>query len=93
MFANLTRLHVVSPYGDRDSGRADEAIEEISYLLEENHLFFGGQKILAFLLYGQGDLHGAADALHRYLELNPKGMKLDETRSLVDTLQENAAWP
>ena len=80
-------------HGDRDSGRADEAIEEIRYLLDENPLFFGGQKILAFLLHRQGDLPGAGAALHRYLELHPRGIKLEETRSLVDALQENGTWP
>lgn len=93
LFADLRRLYVVSPYGHRDSSRVDEAIEEISYLLDENPLFFGGQKILAFLLYRRGDLQKASDALHRYLELHPQGTKLEETRSLVEALQENAVWP
>ena len=66
-------LHVISPKGNRDKTDVNGGIAEIRYLLGENPDFFGGHKILAFLLYKRGDLPGAATSLKRYLELHPEG--------------------
>jgi hypothetical protein len=92
-FGGLKRLRVVSPYGHRNRSRMAEATVEIGYLIAENPLFFGGYKILAFLLYRQGNLQGARNALHHYLRLRPQGRDLDDTRSLIDGLRRTNAWP
>lgn len=93
LFPHLKRLRVVSPYGHRDPERVEEAVEEITYLLEENPLFFGGYKILAFLRYRQGDYTAARQALLGYLELHPEGLGLEETRSLIEGLERAGVWP
>jgi hypothetical protein len=93
LFPELERLHVVSPYGHRDRSRVAEATEEITYLLEENPRFFGGYKILAFLLYRQGDYSGAREALKQYLVLHPEGGRVEETQSLMESLRVQGAWP
>ncbi len=91
-FPGVKRLQVVTPYGHRDRTRIDQAIDEISYLLAENPAFFGGYKILAFLLYRRGDVAGARRQLERYLELHPSGRELHETRSLIEGLRRRGAW-
>lgn len=93
LFPALRRLEVVSPYGHRDRTRVEAATGEIRYLLGENPRFFGGYKILAFLLYRQGDYVGARQALLRYLDLHPEGIQVAETRALIDDLQAQGAWP
>lgn len=89
LFPGLKRLEVISPYGNRDPAKSGKAIEEITYVLKENPLFFGGHKILAFLLYRRGDYQGAARSLRRYLELHPEGIKVEETRSLIEGLKRH----
>ncbi|RPJ42915.1 MAG: hypothetical protein EHM19_09695 [Candidatus Latescibacterota bacterium] len=93
LFPGVRRLQVVSPIGHRDRSRVAEAIDETRYLLEENPSFFGGHKILAFLLLRNGDPAGARDSLRRYLGLHPAGAKIEETRSLIDRLRKEGAWP
>jgi hypothetical protein len=93
LFPDVTRLRIISPYGHRDRTRVAQAVEEIRYLLDENPLFFGGYKILAFLLFRSGDFQGAGTALHRYLELHPAGADNEETRTLIESLRKKRAWP
>ncbi len=83
----LRRLHVISPYGHRDSSQVRQATEEINYMVQENPVFFGGYKILAFLLYRQGNLAGARQAIGQYLKLHPQGRRNPEARSLLRALQ------
>ena len=90
--AENIRLEVVTPYGHRDRSKREKALEEISYLLEENPLFFGGYKIRAFLLYRLGDYAGARDDVVRYLEIHPEGIELEETRSLINGLKGKGFW-
>ena len=60
----IRRLEVISPAGNRQRGIEDKdaiavGIDEMRYLLEESPGFFGGHKVLAFLLYRSGDYAGA----------------------------------
>lgn len=91
-FAGLKRLEVIAPTGNRDKTAIDTGIAEMRYLLDENPAFFGGHKVLAFLLYKRGDLAGSAAALHRYLELHPSGSELEETQELVRALRKRGMW-
>ena len=93
LYPALRRLRVVSPYGHRDRTRVNEAVDEMRYLLAENPLFFGGHKILAFLLQRKGDPKGASEALRAYLELHPQGSEVEDTRSLIADLKREGAWP
>jgi hypothetical protein len=88
LFPELRRLRAFSPYGPREGSRPDEIMDEVRYVLGHNPLFFGGHKVLAFLLYRSGDYAGARESLQRYLELHPAGLKIAETQSLIDGLRD-----
>jgi hypothetical protein len=90
---SIQRLEVVSPYGHRDRSKVDRAIGEMRYLLGQNPLFFGGHKILAYLLFRSGDPEGARLALTEYLRLRPQGIEVEDTRKLVEALKQADAWP
>ncbi len=83
----LRRLRVISPYGHRDRSQVHQATGEIKYMVQENPWFFGGHKILAFLLYRQGDLAGARRAIDQYFKLHPPGRRNPEAQSLLRALQ------
>jgi len=89
----LPRLDVISPFGNRDPEAIAAGISEMEYLLRENPLFFGGYKVLAFLLYKNGDAAGAARALRSYLDLHVEGAALAETQELTRALEKRGAWP
>ncbi len=93
LFPEVRRLTIISPFGHRDRTQVAKAIDETEYLLGENPLFFGGHKILAFLLLRNGDPAGARASLRRYLDLHPKGIKTEEAQSLITRLREQGAWP
>ena len=92
-FPALRTLDVISPYGNRDPNAIPGAIAEMEYLVGENPIFFGGYKVLAFLLYKRGDAAAAAQRLEKYLELHPSGAKLADTQELVAALVKRGVWP
>ncbi len=91
-FEGLKRLEVISPTGNRDKAAIDAGIAEMRYLLGENPAFFGGHKVLAFLLYKRGDMTGSAASLRRYLDLHPSGAELAETQELLTALRKRGMW-
>ncbi len=92
LYEGLRRLEVVSPAGNRDRSAVDAGIEEMRYLLGENPAFFGGHKVLAFLLLRSGNPAESATSLRRYLALHPSGLWLAETQELVAALRKRGAW-
>ena len=92
-FPALRTLDVISPYGNRDPKAISSSITEMEYVVGENPLFFGGYKVLAFLLYKSGDASGAAKRLARYLELHPAGARLGDTQELIAGLTKRGVWP
>jgi hypothetical protein len=90
---NLFRLYLLTPWGNKDRKQIERSIKEARYLIFENPDFFGGYKILAFLLYRNGDLGGAREGMKRYLSLYPDGMKSKETRKMIRNLEGRGFWP
>jgi hypothetical protein len=88
----LRRLRLLTPWGNRDRRMVAASIDEARYLLRENPWFFGGHKILAFLLYRTGDNRGAAEELRRYLDLWPQGRENVETKEMIGALARRDAW-
>lgn len=91
-FSDLRALRTITPFGNRPGAPLGSAAEEMRYLLVENPSFFGGHKVLAFLMYKAGDVPAAAAALREYLRLHPEGEELDETQELVRALRQRGAW-
>lgn len=88
LYPNLKKLTVLSPYGNRDSKKIIKAIDEINYLISHNPDFYGGYKILAFLLYRQGQIQAADEAIQHYFDLYPAGKKNQEAMELVKALKK-----
>ncbi len=92
LFPGVRRLTVVSPTGNRGSPKPEQVIAEINYLLQENPLFFGGYKILAFQRYKLGDYAGARKALEEYLRLHPQGRRVEDTKEIMQGLANKGEW-
>lgn len=83
---SMRRLRAISPYGNRDGATPHQVVEEIRYLLQENPIFFGGYKILAFQYAKLGDLEQSRSALNQYLKLHPKGRENKEAQYLMQKI-------
>ncbi len=84
---NTRRLHNVSPYGHRNRNNIAQALEETTYLLQENPLFFGGYKIAAFLEARLGHHEKAVGLLKKHIALYPEGKKSADMQAFKSYLR------
>jgi hypothetical protein len=88
---DVRRLRLLTPWGNRGRGELAASIDEARYLIAQNPWFFGGYKILSFLLYRAGDYPGAARNLERYLTIWPAGADNPETMEMMRALRRREA--
>lgn len=83
---HIRRITNFRPWGHRDRNAFTVLIDEARYLLGLNPDFFGGFKMLAFVLYRAGDFAGARDNMREYLRLYSDGMDSQQTRDMLGNL-------
>ncbi|MCZ7582483.1 MAG: hypothetical protein M5R36_03640 [Deltaproteobacteria bacterium] len=84
----IRRIPRFRPWGHRDRDNLDALLDEAHYLLGENPDFFGGYKMLAFVLFRKEDFSGALENMKRYLDLYPDGMESGQTRDMLSALAQ-----